>query len=138
MSSCVRKILFKSEQICGCCCKMLRGSLFWGHAVYNTNKKPHAEKRLITMPFGVWTQVVSGNSVLDFVIGFQILPGKGHFSREAYWTCQEVDVLKVTRKVAARGDVACLSPLPGNLFHYLLYQINCMHLICCGPMISRC
>ena len=23
------KILFKSEQICGCCCKMLRGSLFW-------------------------------------------------------------------------------------------------------------
>jgi len=22
-------ILFKSEQICGCCCKMLRGSLFW-------------------------------------------------------------------------------------------------------------
>ena len=29
MSSCVRKILFKSEQICGCCCKMLRGSLFW-------------------------------------------------------------------------------------------------------------
>ena len=29
MSSCVCKILFKSEQICGCCCKMLRGSLFW-------------------------------------------------------------------------------------------------------------
>ena len=29
MSSCVYKILFKSEQICGCCCKMLRGSLFW-------------------------------------------------------------------------------------------------------------
>jgi len=28
MSSCVCKILFKSEQICGCCCKMLRGSLF--------------------------------------------------------------------------------------------------------------
>jgi len=26
---CVCKILFKSEQICGCCCKMLRGSLFW-------------------------------------------------------------------------------------------------------------
>ena len=25
----VCKILFKSEQICGCCCKMLRGSLFW-------------------------------------------------------------------------------------------------------------
>jgi len=23
------KILFKSEQICGFCCKMLRGSLFW-------------------------------------------------------------------------------------------------------------
>jgi len=33
MSSCVCKILFKSEQICGCCCKMLRGSLFWGHTV---------------------------------------------------------------------------------------------------------
>ena len=31
--SCVRKILFKSEQICGCCCKMLKGSLFWGHTV---------------------------------------------------------------------------------------------------------
>ena len=30
MSSCVCKILFKSEQICGCCCKMLRGSLFLG------------------------------------------------------------------------------------------------------------
>jgi len=29
MSSCVCKILFKSEQICGCCCKMLRGSIFW-------------------------------------------------------------------------------------------------------------
>jgi len=29
MSSCVCKILLKSEQICGCCCKMLRGSLFW-------------------------------------------------------------------------------------------------------------
>ena len=29
MSSCVCKILFKSEQICGCCCKMLRDSLFW-------------------------------------------------------------------------------------------------------------
>jgi len=29
MTSCVCKILFKSEQICGCCCKMLRGSLFW-------------------------------------------------------------------------------------------------------------
>ena len=28
MSSCVCKILFKSEQICSCCCKMLRGSLF--------------------------------------------------------------------------------------------------------------
>ena len=53
--------------------------------LYNTNKKPHAEKRLIKMPFGVWTRVVSGNSVLDFVIGIQILPGKGHFSREAYW-----------------------------------------------------
>ena len=33
MSSCVCKILFKSEQICGFCCKMLRGSLFWGHTV---------------------------------------------------------------------------------------------------------
>jgi len=33
MSSCVSKILLKSEQICGCCCKMLRGSLFWGHTV---------------------------------------------------------------------------------------------------------
>ena len=33
MSSCVCKILFKSEQICGCCCKMLRGSLFLGHTV---------------------------------------------------------------------------------------------------------
>jgi len=31
MSSCVCKILFKSEQICGCCCKMLRGSLFGTH-----------------------------------------------------------------------------------------------------------
>jgi len=30
MSSYVCKILFKSEQICGCCCKMLRGSLFLG------------------------------------------------------------------------------------------------------------
>ena len=29
MSSCVCKILFKSEQICGCCSKMLRVSLFW-------------------------------------------------------------------------------------------------------------
>jgi len=29
MSSFVCKILFKSEQICGCCSKMLRGSLFW-------------------------------------------------------------------------------------------------------------
>jgi len=29
MSSCVCKILFKLEQICGCCCKMLRGLLFW-------------------------------------------------------------------------------------------------------------
>jgi len=28
MFSCECKILFKSEQICGCCCKMLRGSLF--------------------------------------------------------------------------------------------------------------
>jgi len=27
------KILFKSEQICGCCCKMLRGSLILGHTV---------------------------------------------------------------------------------------------------------
>jgi len=27
MSSCVRKILFKSERICGCYCNMLRGSL---------------------------------------------------------------------------------------------------------------
>jgi len=33
MSFCVCKILFKSEQICGCCCKMLRGSLFLGHTV---------------------------------------------------------------------------------------------------------
>ena len=33
MSSCVCKILFKSEQICGCYCKMLRGSLFWRHMV---------------------------------------------------------------------------------------------------------
>ena len=30
------KFLFKSEQICGCCCKMLRGSLFWGtHGTYH-------------------------------------------------------------------------------------------------------
>ena len=27
------KILLKSEQICACCCKMLRGSLFLGHTV---------------------------------------------------------------------------------------------------------
>jgi len=27
---CVCKILFKSEQICGCCCKLLRGSLYLG------------------------------------------------------------------------------------------------------------
>jgi len=33
MSSCVCKILFKSEQICGCCCKMLRGSLFGTHGI---------------------------------------------------------------------------------------------------------
>jgi len=38
MSSCVCKILFKSEQICGCCCKMLRGSLFWDTR-YNTERK---------------------------------------------------------------------------------------------------
>ena len=34
MSSCVCKFLFKSEQICGCCCQMLRGSLFWGDTRY--------------------------------------------------------------------------------------------------------
>ena len=33
MSSCVCKILFKSEQICGCCFKMLRGLLFLGHGI---------------------------------------------------------------------------------------------------------
>jgi len=29
MSSCVCKISFKSVQVCGGCCKMFRGSLFW-------------------------------------------------------------------------------------------------------------
>ena len=38
MSSCVCKILFKSEQICGCCCKMLRGSLFWDTRYINHNQ----------------------------------------------------------------------------------------------------
>jgi len=37
MSSCVCKILFKSEQICGCCCKMLRGSLFWDTRYFHQN-----------------------------------------------------------------------------------------------------
>jgi len=31
---CVCKIVFKSQQICGCCCKMLRGSLFWDTRYY--------------------------------------------------------------------------------------------------------
>ena len=39
MSSSVCKILFKSEQICGCCCKMLRGSLFWGHTVVSRRRQ---------------------------------------------------------------------------------------------------
>jgi len=39
MSSCVCIILFKSEQICGRCCKMLRGSLFFGtHGITNTRQ----------------------------------------------------------------------------------------------------
>ena len=34
-SSCVCKISFKSVQVCGGCCKMFRGLLFWD-TVYNT------------------------------------------------------------------------------------------------------
>ena len=33
MSSCVCKILFKSVQVCGGCCKMFRGLTFLGHSV---------------------------------------------------------------------------------------------------------
>ena len=40
---CVCKILLKSEQICGCCCKMLRGSLFWGHTVCSKNNRASEE-----------------------------------------------------------------------------------------------
>jgi len=43
---CVCKILFKSGQICGCCCKMLRGSLFWDtrYKRHNTLCSPVAPK----------------------------------------------------------------------------------------------
>jgi len=43
MSSCVCKILLKSEQICGCCCKMLRGSLFWDTIVEKEEEKEEYE-----------------------------------------------------------------------------------------------
>jgi len=33
MSSCVCKILFQSDQLCSCYCKMFRGLTFLGHTV---------------------------------------------------------------------------------------------------------
>ena len=35
MSSCVAKILFKSDQLCCCYCKMFSGLTFLGHTVIN-------------------------------------------------------------------------------------------------------
>ena len=88
MSSCVCKILFKSEQIRGCCCKMLRGSLFWDTlyvsmcrsvclSVGHMSRAKTAEP--IQMPIRVWTGVGQSNH------RYYVKPGAGPPRKGNFW-----------------------------------------------------
>jgi len=56
---------FKSEQICGCCCKMLSGSLFLGHTVYTLCHRNKTRNFWSTHSFGKCKPIFQIPSLAD-------------------------------------------------------------------------
>jgi len=81
MSSCVCKVLFKSEKICGCCCKMLRGSLFWDSGIVSYRVDCRTD-------FGewlwchVWATASAGFSGFDISETVSFITQNAHFADE--------------------------------------------------------